>query len=168
MHRLYLLRHAEASRTRPGESDVDRPLTERGLSSAAALGRLMRAQGHVPAFVFCSTALRARQTWDAVAASLADLAPETLHLPELYRGDAGDYRVILATAPTEDSVLLVGHNPAIAELASQLAAGGEAGALAAMHAGFPPGALAVFEVAEPWWGLAPRCATLAAFIPPQA
>ena len=168
MHRLYLLRHAEASRAKPGEGDIDRPLTERGFSSAAALGRLMRAEGHVPAFAFCSTARRARQTWDAVAANLSDPATETLHLPELYRGDAGDYRVLLATAPTEDSVLLVGHNPAIAELASLLAGGGDANALAPMRSGFPAGALAVFDVAEPWWQLAPRRARLAAFIPPPA
>lgn len=125
----------------------------------------MRQKEHVPAFVFCSTAYRARQTWEAISENLGG-SPETAYLPELYRADASDYRILLATAPTEEALALVGHNPAIWELALSLAGSGEADVLAALHSGFPAGALAILEFTEPWWRLSPRSGTLRSFIPP--
>ncbi|WP_309084421.1 histidine phosphatase family protein [Chelativorans sp.] len=167
MYRLYLLRHAEALHIRPGGSDFDRPLTERGRQDAAALGLRMRAAGYLPSFVLCSSAARAQQTWQEVARKLPHPPPETLYATELYRGDAADYRILVATSPAEESLLVVGHNPMVQELALSLARAGDSAALSAVSAGFPAGGLAVLDLEEPLWRIAPRTGMLAAFLSPR-
>ncbi|WEX07418.1 histidine phosphatase family protein [Chelativorans sp. AA-79] len=167
MHRLYLVRHAEASHPKAGGADFDRPLSERGKRDAAMLGITMRTEGFRPAFVLCSSALRARQTWEGVARGFAAPFPETTYLSELYRGDAADYQILIATAPVADSLLVVGHNPMVQELAFSLPRSGEAQARTAVGRGFPAGALAVIDFAEPLWRIASGKGILATFLSPS-
>ena len=67
--RLILIRHAKAD---AGVVDLERPLTARGESDAAAAGRLLARAGAVPDRAVLSPARRARQTWEAVQAGLAE------------------------------------------------------------------------------------------------
>src|ERR1700761_5387448 len=67
---LVLLRHAKSDY--PEEvPDHDRPLAKRGRRDAPVVGRWLAESGHVPDAVVCSTALRARETWELAAAALA-------------------------------------------------------------------------------------------------
>lgn len=168
MHRLYLLRHAEAAWARPGTTDFERPLTLRGRDDAARLGRHMRSAGLLPAFVLCSSAMRARQSWDVLAAELPATGVETLHTPDLYHGDAGDCLSLIAALPTTGPLLVVGHNPMMQDLRHLLASEGDPAALNAAAHGFPAGALAVIDFADPLSEIGPRKGRLAAFIPPDA
>ena len=156
--RLLLLRHAKAVAPHPGvpeASDHDRPLSERGRLDAAGMGRLLRERGLVPAAALVSTALRTRQTFDLLGPfedggprrTLSDVlylaGPETLL--DVLREHGGD----------ADSVMLVGHNPGMHELALRLGIGSPL-----LAHGFPTCALAVFSVEDDWPDLAPERATL--------
>jgi len=118
--RLVLLRHAKAD-TPPGTADEDRPLSARGHADAQAAGAWL-ATRHVPELVFCSPAKRTRQTWHAVAANLpATAAPMVRYERGLYLGGADQLLELVRTV--EDgvsSVLVIGHNPSLSQLALEL------------------------------------------------
>ncbi|MDZ5696988.1 SixA phosphatase family protein [Chelativorans sp. M5D2P16] len=168
MHRLYLLRHAEAAWTRPGTGDFDRPLTLRGREDAARLGRHMRMTGLVPTFVLCSSAARARESWHVLSGELAAADIETLHAPELYQGDTAECLALIAAIPTPGPLLVVGHNPTMQHLCHLLADSGTPEAMAAAGRGFAAGSLAVIEFTEPFSEIAPGKGRLSAFVPPGA
>lgn len=118
MPTLVLLRHAK-SRYPEGVEDHDRPLSERGLREAPIAGRMIAERVPVVDLALVSTAVRAQQTWQAVASSVsprlledrADLYLATVHeLTELVRGLPSDATV----------VMLVGHNEGLEELAADL------------------------------------------------
>src|SRR6202451_4394164 len=71
--RLVLLRHAKSDW--PEVADHERPLAKRGRRDAPVVGRWLGASGYVPDAVVCSTAARARQTWELASAGLAAAAP---------------------------------------------------------------------------------------------
>jgi phosphohistidine phosphatase len=167
MHRLFLLRHAAAGWAPPGLSDFDRPLTGKGRADATAVGRLMRERGYLPDLVLCSSSARTRQTWSCVAAGLgaADGAGIRLITSEaIYNGDASTLLDLIRNAPAAGAMLVVGHNPTMAELAAAIPGGGDGGALRAAAGGFPKAALAVIATGEPLSHLAKGSGTLEAFL----
>ena len=66
--KLMVLRHAKSAW--PDVPDHERPLARRGQRDAPVMGRWLRAAGHVPDQVLCSTARRARETWQLAQAGL--------------------------------------------------------------------------------------------------
>jgi phosphohistidine phosphatase len=140
--RLYLLRHAKAGWAQPGMRDFDRPLDETGIADAEATGLAMRANAFVPDLTLCSNAARARQTLNAIAAH-ADTGRVTF-LDTLYTEDATGYLSIIRQHGN-DSLLVIGHNPMMEDLAMAIAPNGEAQALNAMQFGFPTSGLAVIR-----------------------
>jgi phosphohistidine phosphatase len=114
---LWLLRHGEAAPAGPGQDD-QRPLTARGEGQALAAGRALAALGVTFAHVFSSPRVRARETARRVCAPLA-LDPVE-HAP-LRGGLEADEAVALAAAAGADGrVLLVGHNPDLAQIVYDL------------------------------------------------
>jgi phosphohistidine phosphatase len=150
--RLYLLRHAKSSWGDPHLSDHDRPLAPRGRRAATRIGRHLRSAGIEPEEVLCSTAARARQTLDAV---LPFLDPHvTVHIEdEIYRADSDELLDRLReVSSTVASVMLIGHNPSLQELALTLANDGDGDQLTARLAEkFPTAGLAAFAVATDEW-----------------
>jgi len=173
--RLILIRHAKAA---AGAVDVQRPLTPRGHSDAAAAGELLARAGVVPDLAVLSPAKRARQTWDDVQAGLAGpvevVIDERVYDNEVAAlsqaiADAGaitDVAAVPATARADAGCLaLVGHNPSFAELAIALDDGrGDPRACERLRAGFPTSGIAVFELTGGWDALAPGSATLRDFV----
>ncbi|MBI2718296.1 MAG: histidine phosphatase family protein [Rhizobiales bacterium] len=166
---LLLLRHAKAA---PGEAttaDFDRPLTGRGRRAAQAIGRRVAALGPMPERVLCSPARRARQTWEIVAEELPT-RPDTVIDEALYDfGDGQRLLVVLAArADGAETVMIVGHNPAIESLARRLAATGDANALARLSDKYPTGGLAVLRFAtSDWSAIANRRGQLLSFTRPR-
>ncbi|WP_340538389.1 SixA phosphatase family protein [Nocardioides sp. GXZ039] len=158
---LVVMRHAKAEAH--GPTDALRELSERGRDDAAEAGRWLAHEGFVPQQALVSSATRTAQTWE----SLAGAAGWTV-APALDRGlYAADVDSALETVRAADdahtSLIVVGHNPTMADLALLLDDGrGEraAGDALAAH-GFPTSALAVFEVTGPWEDLGPGTARLA-------
>ncbi|HVM56672.1 MAG TPA: histidine phosphatase family protein [Gaiellaceae bacterium] len=168
MKRLYLLRHAKSSWDEPGVADIDRPLAPRGRKAAKRIAAYLRRTGAAPAVVLCSSALRTRQTLDAIRPALGG-DPEVLVEDELYAADAGTLLTrIRAVPPAAGSVLLIGHNPGLGDLALSLAGGGDAELLGRLREGLPTGALATFAIAaDAWDDLAAGGAELTAYVVPR-
>lgn len=120
MKKLHLLRHAKSSWGHPGLADHDRPLARRGLRACDRMAEPLVEAGCCFDRVFCSTAARAQQTLEAIAESLgkdihwnSDAALYTFSASALL-----DWCRRLDDALPE--VLVVGHNPAITNLANGL------------------------------------------------
>ena len=166
---LMLLRHAKSSLADTGQADPDRPLNERGKHSAAAVGRYMASNGLVPQLVLCSPARRTRETWGLVAGELSAI-PEILFAAEIY--DSGDGTTLMEClrhkAGAAQSVLLVGHNPSIGELAQTLIGTGSHKLRERLEEKYPTAALAVisFDLAN-WGSLATGSGTLLRFVRPR-
>ena len=126
MRHLWLLRHAKSSWDDPNLDDHDRPLAPRGERAAAAMATHLRRAEVRPQLVLCSSALLARRTLGIVLTSLGDRVALEIEIdPELYTFDA-DVLLHRLRSVSDDvgSLLLVGHNPAVQELALGVAAGG--------------------------------------------
>lgn len=161
--RLLLLRHANAETTL-GVLDHDRELTDRGRRDAHAVGEWLAAQEIAVDLVLCSTAIRTRQTWDAVA--LAGVpAARVIHLPVIYQGGAtGVLQAVVDEAGEAATVVIVGHAPTMPMLADALSAGqGSAQAQAELAAGFPTTGLAVLRYSGEWTDLGPGTAEVETF-----
>jgi phosphohistidine phosphatase len=161
--RLIVMRHAKAEPF--ASSDHDRTLTDRGLASARDAGAHLRAQGILPDHAIVSSAVRTRQTWDAVveAAGLAD-TPVSFD-DTVFTGSADVVLEVLRAVPEDVGTLMfVGHNPTAAFLCHHLDAGdGDPDATSEMFRGFPPGALAVLDVPVPWAELGAETANVTDF-----
>ncbi len=165
--RLVLLRHAKSAYP-PDVADHDRPLAPRGRRAAPAAGRWLHETGCVPGLVLCSTARRARQTWELAAAQLPG-PPPARYEDRIYAAPAtGLLAVIREAAGQAGTLLVVGHHPGLQELALALAdpGGGDGGTLDRARAKFPTAAVAVLEVTTPWPALRPGKARLTAFVTP--
>jgi phosphohistidine phosphatase len=162
---IYLLRHAKSSWEDPGLADHERPLSKRGRTAAKAMADHIRSRKISPELVLCSSAVRARQTLEAVAAALGN--PKIEIERDLYSASAGELLGRIRALPQSvRSVLLVGHNPAIQELALTLS--GASPGYRRVEEKFPTGALATFEVsAERWSDLSAGDAALRSFVAPK-
>jgi phosphohistidine phosphatase len=165
MSRLLLLRHARAAWAEPGMRDFDRPLDSSGHTDADALGAIMVAAGYIPDRVICSSARRARETWDAVGKRLARQA-EIIFTDQLYLTDATGYVNFIRDNGAAESLLIVGHNPMIEDVCFGLAASGEEGATSARSSGFPACGLAVIDFPGLLTEVAPSRGYLNAFYTP--
>jgi phosphohistidine phosphatase len=146
MDRLILLRHAKAESDAPSGDDFDRALAPRGLREAAAMAGRLAALGLRPDLALVSPAMRTRQTWEAVEATVP--GAEVRLDRSLYNADAAALRrMVREAAEGAGTVLVVGHNPGLQELAVRLLveAGGPAGFLGKAQRAFPPAAAAVFR-----------------------
>ena len=164
MSRLLLLRHAKAVWADPGERDFDRRLKRSGHEDSKSIGRQLKAKGLVPDRVLCSTARRARETWEGVAEIIGAMEDRVTYLDGLYSSDAAGYLEIAREAPPAETLMLVGHNPMMEDLAETLTGDGDAQARAILAAGFPKSGLAVISFDGPLADAAPGKGRLEAFL----
>ena len=163
--RLYLLRHAKSSWKHPELADHERPLAGRGRRAAGAIARYLDEHDIAPALVLCSTALRARETFERIEPALR--AAPVRYEGRLYAASADALLEYLRSVPDEiDSVMLIGHNPAIEQLAHELAR--PSPERRELEAKFPTAALATLEFAcASWCGLDRGGATLLDVVRPR-
>ncbi len=165
MKQLYLLRHAKSSWDDPTLADHDRPLAPRGRRAAKVMAEHLRREGIAPALVLCSPSRRTRQTLKRIAPALGENADVQIE-PELYAASAPVLLEVLHEVPDEvESVMLIGHNPGIQDLALSLARGGSE--IARVRRKFPTAALATLELNESWRELAPGSAELVSLAKPK-
>jgi phosphohistidine phosphatase len=167
MPTLYLLRHAKSSWDEPSLADRDRPLSARGRNAAGALAGFIESTPAriAPSLVLCSPARRAVETLEQIRASLGEQA-QVMVEEDLYGATAGDLLHRLRSVPEgTDPVMLIGHNPAIQELALGIARGGNR--LEQLRGKFPTGALATLAIPGPWRGLVGGSGELQALVVPR-
>jgi phosphohistidine phosphatase len=165
--RLYVLRHAKSSWEEPALDDHDRPLAPRGRRAVSALAGYVRANGIRPALVICSSARRTRETLEGV-----DPGGETVIESGVYSASADELLQRLRRVPdATESLMVIGHNPAMQTLVLWLADGSEAPAegsdLEAVRSKFPTGGLATLTVVGGWSDLAPGRAQVVGFVTPR-
>ena len=163
-NRLFLLRHAKAGWALPGVRDFDRPLDASGQADAEATGLAMRACGYVPDLTLCSNAKRARETLEGIAGHTD--TGRVLFFDKLYSEDAAGYLQLINDNGTSGSVLVIGHNPMMEDLAMAVSGDGDDLARATLNAGFPTSGLAVIGFAESLREAAPGKGFLEAFFTP--
>lgn len=148
MHRLILMRHAEAE-TRPpaGGQDIDRALSTRGLADAKRMGEALAQRGFKPDLALISASVRTRQTWEQVQAAFGDI--EVHYLEHLYDADAYTLRHEVQMHEEDTGcVLVLAHNPGIHQLAVDylIESAASPAVLDRFTGGYPPAACAVFQV----------------------
>jgi phosphohistidine phosphatase len=151
---MYVLRHTKSSWDDETLTDYDRPLAARGVRDGKRLSKFIADSGIRPDVVLCSSARRAQQTLAFIAGSLG--APAVRMLDELYGADVADVFALVHRLDDEFStVLLIGHNPCLAELAQA-------------ETKYPTGALATLRwEAEHWEDVRPGEAELVGIVTPK-
>jgi phosphohistidine phosphatase len=147
MRRLILFRHGKADVAGLSGGDRERPLTPRGEAESARTAVWLNFAGYRPDLVLISPSLRTRMTWDAAIPEFPGAKVE--FSDDLYLASAETIlEVVHAAAPEADTVMVVGHNPGMHELAVELAESGEAPRSQLRHLddGFPTAAAAVFHM----------------------
>ncbi|MET9395930.1 histidine phosphatase family protein [Streptomyces sp. NPDC006624] len=167
LRRLVVLRHAKAAW--PGDvADHERHLSPRGRRDAPAAGRALAEADCLPDLALCSTALRARQTWELAAAQWGT-PPPVRHDRRLYAaGPSGLLSVVRETPAEVETLLLIGHNPGLEDLVLALAGEGLDDTLERVRTKFPTSAIAVLSWHGPaWQALAPGTALLTSVTVPR-
>lgn len=150
MKTLYLMRHADTETVQPDGSDHGRILTDKGRRQATTAAEFLNGSAFPPTHVIASDASRTKETAKIVKKG------DIFFSRDLYLAPAAKLLTALqAVEQHHDSLLVVAHNPGIAELAAHLSSD---------HPDvedFPPATLAVFTVeTDDWYTLEPETAFL--------
>ena len=168
MRRLLLFRHAKAERSEPGMEDRSRKLIERGRKDAARIGAYMASHALVPDRALISPSARTQETWKFAAAAIRS-APAGASVERLY--DATPHAILAAIKETPASahtLLVVGHNPGLHELALMLVASGDIEIREQLREKLPTAGLIIIDFAfDEWSKVHPRSGRLERFITPK-
>ncbi|MCJ2143390.1 SixA phosphatase family protein [Methylobacterium sp. E-066] len=166
MRRLILLRHAKSDRP-AGVADHERPLNDRGRRAAPAVGAHLAEAGFRPDLALVSTATRTRETWEAVSTALG--APEVRFHREIYEAPSERILGVIRGAPdAAETVIVVGHNPGLGDLAAALAGEGPRKERTRLATEFPTAAYAVIDFeTDTWSAIGPGQGRLERFVRPR-
>lgn len=166
------MRHAKSLWDDPKLSDHARPLNARGRASVIAMRATMRELGLSPDLVLVSSARRTLQTLEALGPW--DDTPLIEPMDALYLASSVIMLDVLHNvAETVRSVLVIGHNPGLHEIAMILIGANAFTShqndrmLAHLAEGYPTGALAEFSVAGSWRALGEGGGRMIRFLTPR-
>ena len=121
---LLVLRHGKSSWADAFTDDWERPLTERGERDAVRVGEFLRRQGLVPDLIVSSDAVRAQSTAQRAADASGYSGTITLSSLLYHATPAaitGVINGVINGAPNAvHRLMIVGHNPGLEDLVSQL------------------------------------------------
>ncbi len=121
MKSLLILRHAKSSWSHPNLADHDRPLNKRGKRDAPRMGKLLRQEELTPDLIISSTAERAIATAEEAAQESGYEADELKVTRYFYHAAPEMYVTVLQELLASlNRVMVVGHNPGMAELVEDL------------------------------------------------
>ena len=164
---LILFRHAKSSWADNAE-DHERPLAERGRKAAPVMAKWLVGKGLKPTVALVSTARRTQETWALVAPAFGKVTKRDA--PAIYEAPAE--RILDAIHAVEhsvDSLIIVGHNPGMEDVAKLLMKddGGEPGAR--LRRKFPTAGIAVLNLpVDDWTEVTVHIAELADFVTPKS
>jgi phosphohistidine phosphatase len=154
VRRVYLLRHAKSSWKDRSLADRDRPLAGRGRRAAKVMAAHLQKEEVQPNLVLCSPARRARETLERIEGAFGGRV-EVSFEDALYGAGEAALLARLESLPQEvGSVMLIGHNPGLEELALALASKGAG--LARMREKYPTAALATIDLPADRWSAIER------------
>lgn len=167
LRRLVVLRHAKSAWPLD-VADHERPLAPRGRRDAPAAGRALAEADCLPDLALCSTAVRARRTWELAAAEWGT-PPPVRYDRRLYAASPAGLLAVVHEVPAEmETLLLIGHNPGLEELVLALADDGLDDTLERVRTKFPTSAIAVLSwYGTTWRALTPGTALLTSMTVPR-
>ncbi len=169
MKSLLFLRHAKSSWSSPELADHDRPLNGRGRAAAATMGRYIVEHDLLPELILCSTARRARETLERAATEWSYLPPAHIERALYdFSGGRGYLDLIGKTDNQVASLLVIGHNPTIEILVSDLIGEADPELVEKLTFKYPTAGLAVLEFdTDKWSDVAPGKGKLITFALPR-
>ncbi|OJA04252.1 CHAD domain-containing protein [Halomonas sp. QHL1] len=163
MRHLYVMRHAKAKQPSGNMTDHQRPLRKRGRHQAAAMAPVLQRWQALAGEVYVSTTVRTRETFDEILKQLPEAnLVKHVHFDEaLYTFDGEALMAWLKTLPNKaNRVLVIGHNPALLDLASWLCE-------EAPHS-LPTGSMLHFSLPDTLWAAMEQgCAELVDSLTPK-
>jgi phosphohistidine phosphatase len=167
MRRLMLLRHAKAV-PQGDHADENRPLAERGRNDMSVVAAFVRDRKLAPDLALVSPAIRTRETWDLLLPALNPAAAHRIE-PRLYAAPAERILYLVReTGPEIQSLMLVGHNPGLEDIARMLSGSGETDALIRFGGAMPTASLAAIDLPGGWENLQERTGRLEIFVTPRS
>jgi phosphohistidine phosphatase len=169
MRRLLLFRHAKAERSEPGMEDRGRKLIERGRTDAGRIGAYMASHALLPDRVMVSPSERTLETWKLAAAAIRK-APAGTSVEQLYGATPNAILGVIKDAPASaHSLLIVGHNPGLHELALMLVASGDSEMREHLREKLPTSGLVIIDFAfDNWIRVHPKSGRLERFVSPKS
>jgi len=167
MRHLILLRHAKTERDSTSGEDFDRRLDERGRMDSALVGAWLASRPTAPELALVSSAVRARETWDIIAPHLPGIRVE-FHDGLYLSNPLQIFKTIRSAPDSAASLLVLGHNPGLHELAWNLADEANTADRAALAQNLPTcGALVFACPISAWSNLGLQTNTLEEFMTPK-
>ena len=116
MKTLLLMRHGKSSWKDTKMKDRERPLNKRGRKSVPRMGELLKEAELVPQVIYSSSAVRARQTAEALVTACG-FTGEVEYLDSFFMAEAEVYPKRLRKLPDDiERVMVIGHNPGLEAL----------------------------------------------------
>jgi phosphohistidine phosphatase len=164
---IVLLRHAKSA-WGLDVPDHERPLSKRGARDSRAVADHLIDHRLIPELVWCSSARRARQTWDLIESS-GVRSGDVAYDDHLYEAVAHELVKVLRKTPDEvGTVLMIGHSPGIPDLVERLAPrDGHQELWIRMDTKYPTSGLATLSYRGPWSELSEGSAELLDFVVPR-
>ncbi len=120
MKTLLLMRHGKSSWQQPGLRDHERPLIAKGQERTERVADYIQQKGLKPELIISSHATRSFNTAVIVSEILDYPRHEILVESNVYHGATEDlYNLVLSLPNVKESVLIIGHNPVITQLANE-------------------------------------------------
>jgi phosphohistidine phosphatase len=168
MRRLILMRHAKAEASEPGMEDHARALVERGRKDAAKMGAYMAGHSLIPDKVIISPATRTQETWKYASAAFKPV-PGAMSAAAIYDATPLALAGVIKAAPSSaHTLLIVGHNPSLHEVAMSLIATGDIEARERLREKLPTAGLVIIDFAfDDWSKLHPQSGRLERFVNPK-
>ena len=168
LKRLVLLRHAKSDYPL-GVSDHDRPLAARGNREAPAAGAWLRENDVVPDFIMLSDAQRTRATCAWVISELGEKAPTPYLDSRIYGASSTRLCSIINETPeTVTTLMVIGHQPVLQELAMRLASvDSNEEAVYELAMDYPTLGMTVLQTEKPWAEVDGRDMQVTHFVVPR-
>jgi len=168
MKTLTLLRHAKSGWDDPVMRDFDRPLNAKGARAAAVIGERMRTLGLAFDTIVASPALRVMETVEYLGRGYGRRIEPEWDRRLYLASTAMLLDLVHALPPRAEHVLMIGHNPGLAELVLLLTPDQPGATLRREVAiKYPTASLAELHVVGDWAALLPGEARLMRFIRPR-
>ena len=147
MRRLVLFRHAKAVAADYDAGDHQRPLSSRGAQDAPRMGRYLADERIRPDLALVSDAQRTRDTFKLAASAFPEPIPVQLDARIYDESESWTelLQLVRGACDTVETLMVVGHNPSIGELASHLSGAGDRRVRADIRSKFPTSGVAVVE-----------------------
>ena len=152
MKTIFLLRHAKSSWDNLNLDDFDRPLSNKGIKASKKIGNYLKTNKFVPDIIYCSTAKRAKQTWE-LTNRIIKKKKNILYKDNLYMANLSEFmKIIKKTKNKFKNLMIVSHNPGIESLAIELSKNENNKFHQIINIKYPTGALAVIKFNLNDWG----------------